>query len=432
MESVAVRSEGQTSLNSLPWEILEMIIDYLPDDRDVRAIALVSKQIGRALASRQIWKRRMLSVYDTDKAAPIDWRLEYTKRRRWMHQPPVFNRAETSAERGCLEFLRNLIVEAAPVHGNGGRESSENEIEVTIFAWRSNLLWHRVQPLREGPLEGQHQLQVVQLTLATQSLASGHRPHDFAVSQRAAYAPNTSRRLFFGPHTDQLDVGLGLHVLDVFQEHLSLQSSSDLSGMYQTLTKPHRIAAIGLKGVLHEGMELAQHWKGASGRLEESDLRALRGPQADQGPFREDFGRELQRLYLHVVEYSVEDEPLVRLMVRYDLPDAPPLSFQCVEGFGQGPNGPFVVAGRLYDIGPQWGIPGWKRLVLMVVRQVPALVLLQYFYELVVVPGGRLMLGRWIAPFAHDDHLDLLLAGLPGGPNIPSGPTLLWSVPDGS
>ena len=86
------------------------------------------------------------------------------------------------------------------------------------------------------------------------------------------------------------------------------------------------------------------------------------------------------------------------------------------------------IIGSLHAIPPQQGIPGWQRIVFARFSGVGSAVYRLHndadlarglkdlrFYEGVVLPGGKIMLGRWWDPL-HPD------------PEKPSGPFIYWAV----
>ena len=92
-----------------------------------------------------------------------------------------------------------------------------------------------------------------------------------------------------------------------------------------------------------------------------------------------------------------------------------------LSGAGYDSDEKFYVSGWINPLHPQNGIPGWQRITFMKHYDELAYTNLDdlWAHEGVILPGGRIMIGRWW--YASDDPEDDLY-----GNN--SGPFMLWAV----
>lgn len=99
-------------------------------------------------------------------------------------------------------------------------------------------------------------------------------------------------------------------------------------------------------------------------------------------------------------------------------PYGEPVSFR-FDGDGEDGQEPFLASGHFNPLPPQREIPGWQRMTMMKYWTEPGTNEIDmnslWAYEGVVLPGGKIMLGRWWHP-----------SPTPGDEY--SGPFIFWNV----
>jgi hypothetical protein len=266
----------------------------------------------------------------------------------------------------------------------------------------------------------------------------GIKHHVFGVEelQRAVYAPTNAAPLYRGLEGTTLNLAWVLQCLEFFRHHMTNQEVATLVDAMDELPPDQRPTA--WREPLRTGAyKLGRHWKGTYSYLSPNETRKIRSLGADdvaESYFTDmnvDEGR-IQSLELDFVDKggALPWPPVFEAHLRSlrgAKPKTLPLKTQgrsCIqEGgspnnlqfYGAGADGDdeFQATGWVNGLPAQEGIPGWQRITFM-----------KHFgrdeaewdeenlwaYEGVVLPGGRIILGRWW--FANAEGVDYDVSGL--------------------
>ncbi|KAI9814490.1 MAG: hypothetical protein M1832_005896 [Thelocarpon impressellum] len=411
--------------------------------------------------------------------------IEYHYRRRDFFPPVEFRGGLDEQEKACLHVVRAMIQEScakasdedSTIVGNNLRQLRRLVDRSPTFIKDLAVTTETTAATRLYPLFPTVQLALTHLAL---DLTLGFSTRNFETSQRAAYQHRRFAPLLLDTEEGALNVDWLLHVVNFFRYHLTCKEEDTLYPLYRELAGGERPQ--GWEGKLKDpfrdgeglGM-LGTHWKGSYGTrgpllprpplmeaayLDDREIKMIRrlptgkkvfmdkidteaGFQVGRAPFWKHPHRLIQphqSLKLEPVPPNPHGNEAPEIFGEYFRSlDGPPPSLPTATPFprpaphvrfsGAGTDRePFLCEGRLYALPPHEDIPGWRRLVMV-----------KYFppdpagdgvgldpnclwaYEGAVLPGGKIVVGRWWYPEqspAHDGRY--------------CGPFLFWEVPRGA
>ena len=267
--------------------------------------------------------------------------------------------------------------------------------------------------------------------------------HVFGVEelQRAVYAATNAAPLYTGPERTTVNLAWALQCLEFFRHHMTNQESLALLDALEELPPDQRPSA--WREPLRTGAyKLDRHWKGTYAYLSMHEMHKLRiqGAGAATESFFTDLNVDegkIQSLELDFVDegelpWSAFFEDHLQSLCGAPPPTRPlktqgrsqtqdmnaPQNLQFL-GKGKNCDDKFQALGWVNGLPAQEGIPGWQRITLM-----------KYFggngvewdddnlwaYEGVVLPGSRMILGRWW--FASGEAVNFEVSGCGSGRGV--------------
>lgn len=268
--------------------------------------------------------------------------------------------------------------------------------------------------------------------------------YGFPYAQSMVYANNVTTPIIFGPSGLDVNMQWLLRNIQYWRCHL-IHEGEVLRPAFEALKeldRPHWWVS-----ELSQGTQpLGGKWKGSYAFVDREEIDMIRGGLhheeaiLDQLNGEEDPDHAFQELNLNASDESQRSWPPVfeshlqsltmpasRARTRAQRSsnadsESNPINFATqslrFQGGGQDSSENFFADGWLNPLPPQHGIPGWQRITMM-----------KYFvengnidmdalwaYEGIMLPGGRLMVGRWWCP--SDGY----------GQRMYSGPFILWNV----
>ncbi|KAB8302162.1 hypothetical protein EYC80_005609 [Monilinia laxa] len=383
-------------------------------------------------------------------------------------------------QRACLEMLQNLLVEsdARKVLDDKGNEvivsrnldyirdfvsfvsgttHTGNMIDIVDSICKTNNNWNfNAICSVDCPSDSNTLVLLIQLCLTWISWDRRYCTNTishFDLSQLEAYASPVRQPIFLGKRKNDLNVRWCLHVANFFKFHLKAGKGEGLlAHAYADL--PQTQCPQPWLGQLQPGtQQLGSHWKGAYFYVNADELAKMRmaGDDTDSGPYSDelDGGEFFQDISLffdtqkfdkqHWPESwervlqsdpfsSTAPEPVNRhgprrnTRSRKDIKkpvEVPNPGLKYFYGSSNDSSSTAHFYGAVHAIPPQGGIPGFQRVCIM-----------KFFpdengnfdagqcwgYEGCVLPGGRIILGRWF-----DARSDSAV-------NVMSGPFVFWNV----
>ncbi|KAG9186825.1 hypothetical protein G6011_09933 [Alternaria panax] len=444
-----------TAFNSLPIELNKSIVHELDTDKDIATYRLICHSTNDAIDADKLsfWRAKYREKYDF-KEGPSNLQLRRTYQRRSKQlrrgvKYPFFY-GTLPRERQVVNTLKDLINEsfqgAAEVDEHG-RLRCKNQAHIVDFILRSRLLNNdrRAPDTPPGALmpidDGLAAVKLVCLQFVYNLEGIEHNIFAFEESQYAVYLSAVVAPLFHHDHT-KLNLGWMLHAMNFFRHHMMNENAQTLFDKLEELDATQKPSA--WREELTNGAHpLSKYWKGTYSFLDNSEVQKLRR----QGP-----GKQVY-IDKNVDEGKIQSLELTFAQDRV-LPDGRQLPWPPVfedrlcslkndtgkqgittqgrslaktaassiqfEGKGEDLDDEYMALGWLNALPPQGGIPGWQRISFM-----------KHFtqdydhpnednlwaYEGVVLPGGRIILGRWW--FASEQSHPSLEY---------NGPFILWAV----
>jgi len=301
------------------------------------------------------------------------------------------------------------------------------------------------RPPRDDPL-----LQAIQVVCAPLLLSlNEHLLHDhfgFPDSQQFVYSRPRDSPIFGGQHGLDVNLAALLHFLNFWKYHMVREVEQTLFAAFNHLHPDERPQWWDSK-LQQDAQTMGRHWKGSFAYIDDDELVDVRGwNESDketaviQDKFEgENDAFEFGDLQLEMIPKHKMKWPEAFERHLHSLTPSPPASPSGVrtraqkrgggggtpedltglepqpfrfEGGGEGDDA-FHATGWAQPLPKQQGIPGWQRLTMM-----------KYFvndqselwaYEGVVLPGGKIIVGRWWNPLRSDEEAY-------------SGPFIFWCV----
>ncbi|KAH7385622.1 hypothetical protein BKA66DRAFT_528087 [Pyrenochaeta sp. MPI-SDFR-AT-0127] len=450
------------AFNSLPIELNKAIAHEFESDKDIISYRLVCRATNDAIDADNcsFWRAKFREKYAfKEDSSNTTLARHYQNRARQLRRGLAYDffRGHKRREKDVVKVLRDLIVESfqGPSETDEyGRPHCKNHACLVHFISNSKILLNDRRAPQPHPNEPSH----VHPTLAAVKLMCSHflfepegAKHDvFAIEevQRAVYLPTNVAPIYQGPKLTMINMEWVLHCLNFFRHHMMNEDAGTLSESVDALSVTQKPSA--WQEPLREGAyPLSKNWMGTYSFLEMSEIRKLRSLTPDQvgdhyfidknideGKIQSlelDFVEDSQQLSwptifenrLHSLKNTAG--PDIKTQGRgkpkgVNVVDPKQNNIQFV-GKGEDLDDDFNAVGWLNPLPPQAGIHGWQRITFMKhfmddfdqIDQVDQDNL--WAYEGVVLPGGRIILGRWW--FASDRvNFD----------NDYNGPFILWAV----
>ncbi|RYN35811.1 hypothetical protein AA0113_g1302 [Alternaria arborescens] len=444
-----------TAFDSLPIELNKAIVHELDNDKDIANYRLICHSTNDAIDADRLsfWRAKYREKYDfKDGLNNLQLCRVYQRRSKQLRRGikyPFFHGIR-QGERQVVNMLKDMINESfqgATTVDEHGRLRCKNHAHILDFILRSRLLNtdRRAPDTPPGALKhiddglAAVKLMCSQFVFNIEGLE--HNIFAFEESQHTVYLSASAAPLFNYDHT-KLNLGWMLHAMSFFRHHMMNENAQTLFDRIEGLDATQKPSA--WREQLKIGVQpLSKYWKGTYSFLDNSEVQKLRR----QGPGKQvyidknvDEGK-IQSLELVFAEDSVLPdgrrlpwpsvfEDRLRSLTNdtgkqgittqgRSLARSTASSIQ-FEGKGEDLDDEYMALGWLNILPPQGGIPGWQRITFMKHFTQDYNNLNEdnlWAYEGVVLPGGRIILGRWW--FASEQgHRNLEY----------NGPFILWAV----
>ncbi|KAI4707779.1 hypothetical protein J4E89_007407 [Alternaria sp. Ai002NY15] len=465
-----------TAFNSLPIELNKAIAHELHDDKDIAAYKATCRATNDAIDADNLsfWRAKYREKYDF-KAGPsnLNLRRVYQRRSRLFKYGLryKFHYGTHQGERQVINMIKDMIIESyqgATEVDEHGRLRCKNHAHIVDFILKSHILNND----RRAPETQNGKMAYIDDGLAAVRLMCSqfifnleglrHDVFAFEDSQHAVYLSSDKERLFTGVDHNKLNLRWMLHAMNFFRHHMMNEDAQTLFDRIDELDVTQKPSA--WREQLTDGAKpLSRYWKGTYSFLENIEVQKLRkqGPgrqvfidkNVDEGKIQVDFQLgmaftnptdHMQSLELAFAEDSrlpdgrelpwppVFEDRLrslgkdagkqqgIKTQGRNTAPKTTTGGSIQFEGKGEDLDDEYKALGWLNPLPPQGGVPGWQRITFM-----------KHFtedydhpnednlwaYEGVVLPGGRIILGRW------------WFASEPGRNDMEyNGPFILWAV----
>ncbi|KNG51475.1 hypothetical protein TW65_01490 [Stemphylium lycopersici] len=442
-----------TAFNILPIELNKAIAHYLDDDRDIAAFSSTCHTTRSAIYADLLsfWRTKFREKYDfVDGPSNILLLRMYQRRSKQFRRGIQYDffRGHGPREARVARMLKDLIIESfqgATEVNEHGHLICKNQVQLIKFVLESRLLNND----RRAPLPTQGEPANVEATLAAVKLMCSqfifnltglkHNIFAFDESQYAVYQSSVVAPIFTSDHK-VLNLEWILHSMNFFRHHMMNEETQTLFDKVDELEATHKPSA--WREPLRQGAQpLSKHWKGTYSFLEHREVNRLRrqGPGKDMYCDKNIDEGKIQSLKLNFAQDGrLADGTKLKWPTVYEqrlgsLRNDPgkqcirtqgrntPKAIESIQFKGRGEDleDDYKALGWLNPLPPQGGIPGWQRITFM-----------KHFsedyedpdhdnlwaYEGAVLPGGRIILGRWW--FASNTHQ----------PYEYNGPFILWAV----
>ncbi|KAF2739843.1 hypothetical protein EJ04DRAFT_425903 [Polyplosphaeria fusca] len=462
------------AFNKLPIELNKMIADYIESNQDIAHFAAACRATHDAIEGDlgSFWRKRFRETYamalgkvNTKKEQGqqnYQLRKVYTVRSKILRRGTTvsFQFGLSKREHYVLRILRDLIVESfkgeTQVYDEYDRPECLNQRHIVRFILNSKLFLglKRIDSPSSPEEQGAYRaVAAVQLMCAHFLFNLADFDHDilsFDLSQKIVYETTVKAPIFGGSHNSQINFEWILHCLNFFRSHMMSQTQATMCDAFRMMTPGEKPSA--WQAPLQHGCyPLAKNWRGTYAYLDIHELELIReiSKKTKKGVFNhvfmdknieDDKFNSLQDMSMkfyapgqggtwptaferHLHSKREPQVPRTRAQHRSEHTDpGPPAIMFSAEGEDEEH---FYTKGWLNPLPPQPAncvIPGWQRITFMkyfldeedVGIEMDSL----WAYEGVVLPGGRMMLGRWW--YANNDPRSRSPEN--------SGPFIFWAV----
>ncbi|KAI8936507.1 hypothetical protein NX059_006912 [Plenodomus lindquistii] len=428
-------TSSTTAFNSLPIELNKAIAHELVTDKDIATYRLICRATNHAVDAdnRSFWRTRFRERFVLPEGkSNSELRDLYQRRTKLLRIGRSYDYffGYEKPQQAVLVMLRDLIVDS--VKGpqeldSRGRPHCKNQDHLREFILSSKVLIHD----RRAPPAGPDDIGWIDEMLSAVKLMCAHFLFEFQginhcvfaieESQRAVYTASNHAKIFRGSKRDEVNMDWLGHCLDFFRHHMMTEEANSLFENINELSMAQKPSA--WREPLRDGARpLSRHWKGTYAFLDAPEiakLRRLDPTEADSHIFIDknvDEGK-IQSLELefapkgkHMKWPQIFEDRLHSLELEHTADGARPQgkakpkprnrngeNIQFI-GTGEDLEDDFNAMGWLNPLPPQMGIPGWQRITFMKhfmedfdeVEQDNL-----WAYEGVVLPGDRIILGRW-------------------------------------
>ncbi|RFU36337.1 hypothetical protein B7463_g65, partial [Scytalidium lignicola] len=416
-----------------------MIISFIPKDKDVVAYAQVCKATSIAVSS-SVWHARFIVLFDPATGKTEDLAQKYMFRQEMVKLSVFFDpttrigvhkqgRSNKQMKPAVLKMLKDLIIESDAqtiikffnvpvVEGKNFRWLCRylqcDVLSVACTDIMDAMLTNDDNEISDSKSYGA-ELLVIQICLAPFALnrfyhASNKLMH-FDESQRMVYAHQEEEPLFLGTCSTNINARWVLHALNFFKFHMRAAGGEGILNTEYDAFDHHLLPQF-WTGKLTGGTQTLDHrWIGAYTFLDYPELIKIRLPSQKNGIFMDEVDSEcpfsdlciwFDEKYFGKKEWPKRWEHFLRSPLpgfnrptTRNMPKCPEIK----HFFGRAEDSRVSnFYGCIHELPPQQGIPGFQRLAM-----------LKFFpdqnglfdpeqvwgYEGVVLPGNRIIIGRW-------------------------------------
>ncbi|KAF2995871.1 hypothetical protein E8E13_004081 [Curvularia kusanoi] len=425
----------QTAFNTLPIELNKAIAHCLDTDKDIISFRLVCRATNDAIDADRgsFWRLRFRERY-AYKSGLVnkDLRRAYQRRSKMLRRGTGYDffHGYRKREQDVIEVLRDLIVDSFQGTvdlDKHGRPRCKNQDRLFEFILNSKILLKDRRASyglprldKSGSKDVNPLLAAVQIMCSSLLFEHGSlKHHIFAIEQlqRAAYAAQSKAPIFEGLNHTDINMDWTMKCLDFFRYHMMNKDASTLSDTMEDLSPLQKPTA--WQGPLKNGVApLSKTWKGTYSFLDPREQRKLRQLADDDDTDTYFSDRNIDEGKIQTLELSfTTPRPLEwpelfeeRLHSLRGSADASSLTTQGrgkmvdrdnnlqFKGTGTDLDDEFHATGWLNALPDQYGIPGWQRITFMKHFDEDLEFVDQdnlWAYEGVVLPGGRVIVGRW-------------------------------------
>ncbi|KAI1553955.1 hypothetical protein PtrSN002B_004348 [Pyrenophora tritici-repentis] len=453
-------NQGQPAgigLQEMPMEIKKMIALEIEDDEDLvsfRAAGAATKNIIDGDYGT-FWRTKLRNKYDyREVSMSLENIAKLYQERSQLFRLGIhidFFYGGTELEVAAVSKLQDLIMESFQGEtevDECGVHHSKNQARLRDFLLKSRFINDNRRaplPTGRGPVSVDEKLaatKIVSFQLIFGIKGLTQRVFAFPEIQFVVYKHHTSREIFDSDHK-KADLQWFLHCMNFWRHQMKNRYMDTLYDVIEALDEEEKPSA--WRGPITQGVQpLCNNWRGTYSYLTYQDYHAVRrgdlsGENYDQGV---DMAR-LQALELNFakksilpsgqkldwpIEFenhlqSIENDTRAKRGLKTSGPYEPQKNCSSIHfaGSGEESNGKYKILGWLNPLPPQGGLPGWQRITMMQhtssdyknCDKDKGL----WAYEGVVVPGGRMILGRaWLVNDENGKNMDK------------SGPFMLWAV----
>ncbi|KAJ4338446.1 hypothetical protein N0V87_003989 [Didymella glomerata] len=426
-------SSRQTAFNALPIELNKAIAHHLETDKDIISFRLVCRATNDAIDADHgsFWRHVFRKKY-AFKEGPSNKELRrmYQRRAKMLRRGTGYDffRGYKKREQDVVEVLRELIVDSfqgAIDFDECGRPRCKNQDRLLDFILNSKLLLNnrRAPDVRTRAERNEKEINplLAAVKIICSSMLFEHndlKHHVFAIEQlqRAAYASTNKAPIFEGLNLTDVNMDWIMKCLDFFRYHMMNRENFTLADAMEDLSALQK--PIAWQEPLKNGaLPLSKHWKGTYSYMDPKEQKKLRAlpddddsdtyyhdHNIDEGKIQSlelDFEPERQLKWPQLFErrlHSLRQSPESGTpQGRSKTKDTTVANMQFT-GTGMDLQDDFHAIGWLNALPDQCGIPGWQRITFMKhfaedLDDVDSDNL--WAYEGVVLPGGRIIVGRW-------------------------------------
>ncbi|KAL5389947.1 hypothetical protein DPSP01_002006 [Paraphaeosphaeria sporulosa] len=450
----------KVAFNLLPIEVNKEIAHHLDDHKDIATYNAICKATSSAIIGDKLsfWRAKFCEDFARPPGKTNAMlRAIYMERWRWLRRfvnmkaskTFQFVRGHSVKEKAVLKVLVDLINESfAGVQPGAVGSDCPNMLRLKDFVLKSRLLLGGRRP---PPPKFYENAAVSESLVAVRIIATHFLFGEaiqpgawFAIddAQRAVYSSTNDAPLYLGHQKHVVNLDWVLQCLNFFRYYMTVPEASDLHDAMHELDDSQRPTA--WDGALKSGSYvLGNHWRGTYAYLEHKDLKRFRQMirqdrhgdhiltdlNIDEGNIQSlylDFSADVSALpWPAVFEdrlHSLHPAELPQARAQHSKKSAPtaPNSIR-FDGHGEDLEDLYFASGWLNALPPQAGIPGWQRITMMKHFEDDIAAVQDdnlWAYEGVVLPGGKIILGRWW--FASDEHINF--------DDEYGGPFIFWAV----
>ncbi|KAL5400663.1 hypothetical protein PMIN03_012185 [Paraphaeosphaeria minitans] len=446
-ESAEIMGGGTPSqngaFNKLPIELNKEIASHLDDHKDIANFNAICKSTSNAIIgdNNSFWRAKFCK----DFALPPNMtnamlRAIYIERCRWLRRFVnmktmryfQFVRGHTYKEKIIIRILTDLINQSFTGVQTGVGPNCPNMLRLKEFVRDSRLLLGGRRP---PPPELYENYAVNESLTAIRIMATHFLLGDtiqpgawFAMddAQRAVYSPAIDEPLYVGHQNNTVKLDWFLQCLNFFRYYMTMSEASDFHDALHELDISEQPSA--WDGALKPGSHaLGNNFLGTYAYLRDFDFthfrrmirqdrfsgQMLNDLHIDEGNIQSlylDFSANLSKLHWpQIFENHLHSlRPALPSQARAQhSQESAPVSYDSFrfEGDGDDFEEHYNVSGWLNPLPPQAGIPGWQRFTMM-----------KHFeddlkhvrdgnlcaYEGLVLPGGKIIVGRWWYASEHE------------------------------
>ncbi|KAH7114224.1 hypothetical protein B0J11DRAFT_496496 [Dendryphion nanum] len=443
------------AFNKLPIELNQLVAHNLDLDSDIIHFGLACKEAHNAIWQDRysFWRIRFREKYDLPQDMVDNRAIVILYRdRAWIFNKGItvkFEYGRTRKEIKVIEALKGLILESFKGSKRKCNDNGHclNQQAIVKFLLASRYFMNiRELPSPNSEMPVSEVLGAIRIMCAQLMLEMDGPRYDilsFDDSQKLVYSHWRTEPIFYGHSTLHVNMKWVLHCLNFFRHHMIKEEAGTLRSTMIDQEDSQKPTA--WRSIVEESSHasaVSRHWKGTYAFIDPRELQQLRSRRNNDDSIFVDQNidqgeKSIQELTLDCVKtgelpwptyfenrlQSLKGTmpPRTRAQHRAPRVDGKENVSIRLSGEGRDQGDDFFASGWLNPLVPQGSIAGWQRVTFMKhfedLDQATTDDL--WAYEGVVLPGGRIMVGRWWYASGDCKSLDW-------GDN--SGPFILWAV----